>query len=90
MTQEKCAISGKQTCVFCRSHIALDTPAGLCSHENMLPFFIGNFVEKQREDEGGMTQEILTVELALPPLTYPHKKTKNIYNSNEKAFITWR
>ena len=59
MTQEKCAFSGKQTCVFCRSHIALDTPAGLCSHENMLPFFIGNFVEKQREDEGGMSQEIL-------------------------------
>ena len=23
------------------------------------PFFIGNFVEKQREDEGGMSQEIL-------------------------------
>jgi hypothetical protein len=22
------------------------------------PFFIGNFVERQREDEGGMSQEI--------------------------------
>jgi len=59
MTQEKCAYSGKPTCVFCCSHIAFNTPAGLCSHENMLPFFIGNFVEKQREDEGGMSQEIL-------------------------------
>jgi len=56
MTQEKCAFSGKWTCVFCRSQI---TPTSLCSHENILPFFIGNFVEKQREDEGVMTQEIL-------------------------------